>query len=43
MKQKMIDNGYEPVGGLVEKFGAKIRSEILKWAPVVKAAGVKVE
>ena len=43
MKQKMIDNGYEPMGGPAEKFGAKIHSEILKWAPVVKEAGVKVE
>ncbi len=43
MKQKMIDNGYEPMGGPPEKFGAKIRAEIEKWAPVVKAAGVKVD
>lgn len=43
MRQKMIDNGYEPMGGPPEKFGAKIHSEILKWAPVVKAAGVKVD
>ena len=43
MKQKMLDNGYEPMGGPPEKFGAKIHSEILKWAPVVKAAGVRVD
>mgnify|MGYP001583962904 FL=1 len=43
MKQKMLDNGYEPMGGAPEKFGAKIRAEIAKWAPVVKAAGVKVD
>jgi tripartite-type tricarboxylate transporter receptor subunit TctC len=43
MRQKMIDNGYEPVGGPPEKFGAKIHSETAKWAPVVKAAGVKVD
>ena len=43
MKQKMIDNGYEPMGGPPEKFGAKIRAEIAKWAPVVKAAGVRVD
>ncbi len=43
MKQKMIDIGYEPMGGPPEKFGAKIRAEIEKWAPVVKAAGVKVD
>ena len=43
MKQRMIDNGFEPVGGPPEKFGEKIRAEIAKWAPVVKAAGVKVD
>jgi tripartite-type tricarboxylate transporter receptor subunit TctC len=43
MRQRMIDNGFEPVGGPPEKFGGKIRAEIAKWAPVVKAAGVKVD
>jgi tripartite-type tricarboxylate transporter receptor subunit TctC len=43
MKQRMIDNGYEPVGGPPEKFGQHIHAEIVKWAPVVKAAGVKVD
>ncbi len=43
MRQRMIDNGFEPVGGAPEKFGDKIRAEIAKWAPVVKAAGVKVD
>ena len=43
MRQRMIDNGFEPVGGTPEKFGDKIRAEIAKWAPVVKAAGVRVD
>jgi tripartite-type tricarboxylate transporter receptor subunit TctC len=43
MRQRMIDNGFEPVGGAPEKFGDKIRAEIAKWAPVVKAAGIKVD
>ena len=43
MKTRMIENGYEPVGGPAEKFGEHIRAEIAKWAPVVKAAGVKVD
>ena len=43
MRQRMIDNGFEPVGGPPEKFGDKIHMEIQKWAPVVKAAGVKVD
>ena len=43
MRQRMIDNGFEPVGGPPEKFGEKIHAEIAKWASVVKAAGVKVD
>ena len=43
MKKRMLDNGYEPVGGPPETFGELIRVEITKWAPVVVAAGVKVD
>jgi tripartite-type tricarboxylate transporter receptor subunit TctC len=42
-KKRMLDNGYEPVGGTPDKFVAHIHAEIAKWAPVVKAAGVKVD
>ncbi len=43
MHQRLIDNGFEPVGGTPEQAGEKIHSEIAKWAPVVKAAGIKVD
>jgi len=43
MRKRMLDNGYEPVGGTPERFGQLIRAEIAKWAPVVQAAGVKVD
>jgi tripartite-type tricarboxylate transporter receptor subunit TctC len=43
MRQRLIDNGFEPVGGTPEQAGEKIHSEIQKWAPVVKAAGIKVD
>jgi tripartite-type tricarboxylate transporter receptor subunit TctC len=43
MKQRLIDNGFEPVGGTPEKAAEKIHAEIAKWAPVVKAAGIKVD
>jgi len=43
MKKRMLDNGYEPVGGPPEKLNELIRVEIAKWAPVVKAAGVQVD
>jgi len=43
MNKRMLDNGYEPVGGSPERFGELIRAEIAKWAPVVRAAGVQVD
>jgi tripartite-type tricarboxylate transporter receptor subunit TctC len=43
VRKRMLENGYEPVGGPPEKFGAHIHAEIAKWAPVVKATGVRVD
>ena len=43
MRTRMLNNGFEPVGGPPEKFGELIHAEIAKWAPVVKAAGVQVD
>jgi tripartite-type tricarboxylate transporter receptor subunit TctC len=43
MVKRMIELGFEPVGGPPEKFGEFIRAETAKWAPVVKKAGIKVD
>ena len=43
MRSRLIEFGYEPTGGTPEQFGTYIRSEIVKWAPVVKASGIKVD
>jgi tripartite-type tricarboxylate transporter receptor subunit TctC len=43
MRERMIGLGYEPVGGTPEEFGKFIQSELAKWAPVVKAANVRVD
>ena len=43
MRKRMIENGFEPVGGPAEKFGEHIRAEIAKWAPVVKLANIRVD
>jgi tripartite-type tricarboxylate transporter receptor subunit TctC len=43
MRKRMIENGYEPVGGPPEKFGEFIKAELAKWAPVVKAANIRVD
>jgi tripartite-type tricarboxylate transporter receptor subunit TctC len=33
----------EPVGNTPEQFAAEIRASVARWAPVVKAAGIKVD
>ncbi len=43
MRKRMLASGYEVVGGTPEKFGEFIRAEILKWAPVVRKASVRVD
>jgi tripartite-type tricarboxylate transporter receptor subunit TctC len=43
MRDRMIGLGYEPVGGPPEKFGELIRSDLAKWAPVVKAANIRID
>lgn len=43
MRKRLLDNGFEPVGGAPERFGELIRSELAKWAPVVKAANIRVD
>jgi tripartite-type tricarboxylate transporter receptor subunit TctC len=42
-RKRMLDSGFEPVGGPPERLGELIRAEITKWAPVVVAAGVRVD
>jgi tripartite-type tricarboxylate transporter receptor subunit TctC len=43
VRQRLAELSVEPVGSTAAEFGATIRSEIVKWAPIVKAAGVKTE
>ncbi len=43
VKERLENVGFEIVGGTPEAFGAYIKSEIAKWAKVVKASGVKAE
>ena len=42
-KDRLLAQGFEPVGGTPEEFGAYIKSEIAKWARVIKAAGIRAE
>jgi len=41
--QKMHGFGFDLIGGTPEDFGALIRGEATKWAPVIKKLGLKVD
>jgi tripartite-type tricarboxylate transporter receptor subunit TctC len=43
VRQRLAALSIEPVGSSSAEFAAVIRSEIVKWAPIVKASGAKVE
>lgn len=40
MRERLSSQGAEPVGGPPEQFAAHVRSEVAKWAKVIKAAGI---
>ena len=43
VRERMMNLGVEPVGSTPEEYDALIRTEIEKWAAVVKQAGIKLE
>ncbi|MDB5811967.1 MAG: Tripartite tricarboxylate transporter family receptor [Betaproteobacteria bacterium] len=43
VKERLAGDGVIPVGNTPEEFGAHIKSEITRWAPVVKASGARPE
>ena len=43
LTDRMVQLGMEPVGSTPEEFDAYVRTEMEKWAPVVKASGAKVD
>jgi tripartite-type tricarboxylate transporter receptor subunit TctC len=42
-RQRFLQRGIDPTPGTSQEFGALIRSEIAKWAKVIRAAGIKPE
>ena len=43
VRENLMTQGFELMGGTVAEFAAFVRSEIEKWARVVKATGAKAE
>ena len=43
VKDRLENVGFEIVGSSPEQCGTYIRNEIVKWAKVVKASGIKAE
>ena len=43
VKEQLLKLGFEPVGNKPEEFGARIKSEIAKWAKVVHAAHLSIK
>jgi tripartite-type tricarboxylate transporter receptor subunit TctC len=39
----LVNNTIDPIGSSPEELGQYIRSELVKWAKVVKEAGVRVD
>lgn len=43
VNELFVSSGAEPVGNTPEEFAALVKTELVKWAKVVKAAGIKPE
>lgn len=43
VRERFLASGADPVGSTPEEFSAVVRSEVPKWAKVVKAAGITPE
>ncbi len=43
VRESLVAQGYEAIGGSAREFGAFVRQELDKWTRVVKATGAKAE
>ena len=43
MKERLVTLGYEPVGNTPDEYAVEMRTEIAKWAKVIRSAGIKMQ
>lgn len=43
VRKRLVDLGYDPIGGTPETYAENLRGEMAKWAKVVKASGIRIE
>lgn len=43
VRQRLLSFGLEPVGGTSEQFGGHIRTELARWARVIKDNGIRID
>jgi tripartite-type tricarboxylate transporter receptor subunit TctC len=43
VKQRLLEQGADPVGSTPEELGRVVRTELKNWAAVIRAAGIKPE
>jgi tripartite-type tricarboxylate transporter receptor subunit TctC len=43
IRQRLLDQGAEPVGNLPEEFSKLLREEVTKWAEVVRVSGARAD
>jgi tripartite-type tricarboxylate transporter receptor subunit TctC len=43
MTQRLVALGYEPVRNTPDEYAARIRTEMAKWAKVIRSAGIRTQ
>jgi len=43
VKQKLLEQSADPVGSSPEELGRIVRTELKRWAEVIREAGIRLE